>query len=79
MVTKDVQKGFEDKEIGIKVIEDLMVSEKFAVICGVGERYKKEFEEALTPYKMHEWADMDLLGIEKLLQWENMGCNFKNI
>lgn len=72
LVTKDVQKGLEDKEIGIKVIEDLMVSEKFAVICGVGERYKKEFEEALTPYKMHEWADMDLLGIEKLLQWENM-------
>ncbi len=73
LVTQDVQKGFDNKEVGIKRIEDLSALEKFVVICGVGKRYKKEFKEVLKPYKLHKWVDIDLLEIEKLLQWEKSG------
>lgn len=54
----------------IRYVDDLCKQEAFAVICGVGEKYREELREALEPYELHEWIDMDVGGIARLLQLE---------
>lgn len=60
-----------ENEIKIKKIQELDVQESFSVLCGVGKTYRQELKDALVPYKFHEWIDIDIYGIERLLQLES--------
>ncbi len=70
LITGDVEDKNNEDKMDIKLIEELKINEKFIVICGVGELYRVEFKETLKSFKFCEWIDIDLLGIERLLQWE---------
>ena len=67
LVTQKTQRKTEGNEIQIKLIQDLNDQESFCVICGVGRTYRQELNNALEPYKFHEWIDIDLQDIERLL------------
>lgn len=70
LITRNSDNGCSDDEIDIKITKDLKEMEEFTVICGVGEGYREELKKALEVFRFHEWVDIDLLGIEKLLKWE---------
>lgn len=70
LVTGNLESKNDENEICIKLIKELDVREKFVVLCGVGNLYRNEFREALRLYEFCEWVDIDLIGIEKILQWE---------
>lgn len=72
LVTQDAQQDqCKDNDIGIKLIRDLDKQECFGVICGVGRKYREELRAELEPYDSHEWIDLDISGIARLLQLES--------
>lgn len=69
LVTDNGENRYKDKK-ELKRIGDLDESEAFIVLCGVSEYYREEMKEALANYRLHEWVELDLTGIEMLLEWE---------
>lgn len=69
LVTEVGENTYKD-ETTIKRISELQGTEEFIVLCGVSEYYREEMKESFTIYGLHEWVDMDLKGIERLLKWE---------
>lgn len=78
LVTERGRNTYKD-EVALKRIEDLKEDEAFIVLCGVSEYYREEMKGALKKYRLHEWIEMDLIGIEKLLKWENDCMHVENL
>lgn len=58
--------------MNIKYIKDLEKQRAFGVICGVGSRYREEFRRELQQFELHKWVDINISGLERLLQLEEM-------
>lgn len=70
LVTGAAENKTKKETLDIRLIRNLDRKKAFCVICGVGEKYKKEMKTALQTYEAHEWIDLDNAGIAKLLQLE---------
>ncbi len=69
LITK---KNPDSVNLNIKYIKDLEKQRAFGVICGVGSRYREEFRRELQQFELHKWVDINISGLERLLQLEEM-------
>lgn len=69
LITK---KNPDSVNLNIKYIKDLEKQRAFVVICGVGSRYREEFRRELQQFELHKWVDINISGLERLLQLEEM-------
>ena len=70
LVTEVAKNGPKEDVMDIRLIRDLDCKKKFCVLCGVGKKHREELKAALKSYESHEWIDMDVTGIARLLQSE---------